>query len=296
MTMAQYTPGVQVETVPMGKIHTAAAGAVLDICTDPYSQMVATASSDGTIRIYSANTGDSGVATDAVFCLTHHRASVCRVVWVPPAYGNFIISAGHDGLLLVWQKLDGGWRIGAEHKFQQPIADISVLNDNVFVASLDGSLHYCKAYFQQNPAIDCIGSTTCKFVPLAIDARPVGDQFQVACGLLSGFLTIFLVAGSGEFTEQEYCQLIQTPSPIRSVAWGSALLNPYGSLAVGYETGELLIYKAITGEKVELSTAVYTKTVERPLCRVRYGPTGAVLAIAYGDGKSELINPFIDSK
>lgn len=90
-----------------------------------------------------------------------------------------------------------GWRIGAEHKFQQPIADISVLNDNVFVASLDGSLHYCKAYFQQNPAIDCIGSTTCKFVPLAIDARPVGDQFQVACGLLSGFLTIFLVAGSG---------------------------------------------------------------------------------------------------
>lgn len=77
---------------------------------------------------------------------------------------------------------------------------------------------------------------------------------------------------------------------------GSALLNPYGSLAVGYETGELLIYKAITGEKVELSTAVYTKTVERPLCRVRYGPTGAVLAIAYGDGKSELINPFINSK
>lgn len=294
--MAQYTPGIQIETVPMGKVHTSAAGSVLDMCTDPYSQMVATANSDGTIRIYSASTSDSGVATDALFCLTYHRAAVCRVVWVPPAYGNFIISAGHDGLLLIWQKLDSGWRIGAEYKFQQPIADISVLNDNVFVVTLDGNLHYCKAYLQQNPTLECIGSTGCKFIPLAVDARLVGDQFQVACGLLSGFLTVFLVTGSGEFTEQEYCQLIQTPSPIRTVAWGNALLNPYGSLAVGYETGELYIYKAALGEKIELQKSIYAKTVERPLCRVRYGPTGAVLAVAYGDGKSELINPFVSSK
>lgn len=296
MALAQYTPGAQIETVPMGKVHTAAAGSVLDMCTDPYSQMVATANSDGTIRIYSANTGDSGVATDALFCLTYHRAPACRVVWASPAHGNFIVSAGHDGLLLIWQKLDSGWRIGAEHKFQQPVADISVLDDNVFVASLDGNLHYCKACFQQNPAIECIGSTGCKFIPLAIDVRPAGDQFQVACGLLSGFLTVFLVTGLGEFMEQEYCQLIQTPSPIRSVAWGSALLNPYGSLAVGYETGELLIYKAVSGERVELQKAIYSRTVERPLCRVRYGPTGAVLAVAYGDGKSELINPLVGSK
>lgn len=136
----------------------------------------------------------------------------------------------------------------------------------------------------------------CKFVPLAIDVRTVGDQFQVVCGLLSGVPNYLACHRIGRVHRTRVLPTDPDPSPIRSVAWGSALLNPYGSLAIGYETGELLVYKAVAGEKVELQTAMYTKTVERPLCRVRYGPTGAVLAVAYGDGKSELINPFVGSK
>jgi len=68
-----------------------------DLQFDYYSSVLATASSDTTIRITSVTTQQN------LHTLRGHEGPVWMVAWAHPKYGGVIASAGYEGKAIVWK-------------------------------------------------------------------------------------------------------------------------------------------------------------------------------------------------
>ena len=71
---------------------------VHDTQFDYYGQLVATASSDGTVKIFSAQ------SKTLLATLTGHEGPVWMVAWGHPRFGNVIASASFDRRVLLWKE------------------------------------------------------------------------------------------------------------------------------------------------------------------------------------------------
>ncbi|TNJ26442.1 Sec13 [Giardia muris] len=269
---------------------------ILDVCADPYANYVATAGADGTIRIYALGSGAGTEANEPTSVLTHHRGAVARLYWLPAAYGNALLSAGHDGLLILWQDSGHGvWTISSKHQYDSPLADLSVTGGIACLMALDGVVALYS--IEQTPVtldLLCIGTHRIQGVPLVVSATAWNGGLRVACGLLSGHVLVYVVSDSGQgkqFTEVTRTQCNGLTTPIRGLAWGSPLLTSCPTLAVGYESGSIFVYDA-SSDALAFSAPIYREDVEAPLTRLSYGPTGTTLAVAFGNDGTKLIYPF----
>lgn len=269
---------------------------ILDVCADPYANYVATAGADGTIRIYALSGGVGTGANEPTSVLAHHRGAVARLAWLPAAYGNALLSAGHDGLLLLWQDTGHGiWSISSKQQHDGPLVDLSVTGGVACLVALDGVITLYS--IEQTPVtLDLLSVGTYRIpgVPLVVSAIAWNTgRLYVACGLLSGHVLIYMVSDSGQgkqFTEVHKAQCNGLATPVRGLAWGNPLLTTRLTLAIGYESGSILVYE-VSPDHPELKTPIYQEDVEAPLTRLSYGPTGATLAVAFGNDGTKLICP-----
>jgi protein transport protein SEC13 len=98
---------------------------VHDAQMDFYGKRLATASSDRTVRIHDASSGDyRTVAT-----LKGHEGPVWSVSWAHPKFGSLLASASYDGRVIVWKEEHGQWSQLHQHTLHSSSGTI-VICDN----------------------------------------------------------------------------------------------------------------------------------------------------------------------
>ncbi|KAL4204137.1 hypothetical protein AMTRI_Chr01g108220 [Amborella trichopoda] len=120
-------------------------------------QRMAVGSTDGTLSIY-----DSDDPTSTSFSCTSqwkaHVGVICKIVWVPPEYGDGIACISGDGTLSVWEEVEEGtqpltWKLCKLFEFQEIQAlDLQfgnyLMGLKLVVAFADG---HVKIYELQDP-------------------------------------------------------------------------------------------------------------------------------------------------
>jgi len=84
------------------ELDTSQCGIIHDAQLDYYGQCLATASADGSIRLWDVR----DPAEPRFLCeLGEHAGSVYQVSWAPPGTGTLLASVGSDGYITVWGRL-----------------------------------------------------------------------------------------------------------------------------------------------------------------------------------------------
>jgi WD40 repeat protein len=103
------------------------ATSVVDAVFSPFGRTVATASDDGTVRVWEARTGT------LLRTLAGHSDSVNTVAYTPD--GSRLLSVGDDGYGLLWDVDTGAQTAVLTHQY--PLADASVSPDGRLLATVD---------------------------------------------------------------------------------------------------------------------------------------------------------------
>jgi len=102
-------PVVSVDTAHEDMIHSAE--------LDYYSRLLATASSDRTVRVFDV----AGDVYTPRATLTGHEGPVWQVAWAHPKFGNVLASCSYDGAVLIFRETapGGQWQTIHAHRFHE---------------------------------------------------------------------------------------------------------------------------------------------------------------------------------
>lgn len=276
-----------------------------DTAVDYDDRYVATASSDGSVRIFSLESKEAAEADPVV--LRHHQQPVWRVAWLPPpedargpgCAGSYLLSASQDGCVALWHNTADGWSVKAEHRSAQPVLDIAVCGSElVFTSELDGSICALTVHVGAHPS-EVLTAQPVRRLPapaLSIAAIPAAEEDEGEALLAAGLFTgeaLLMRYQAGKLLDLSRVPAQQGPgevNPVRSVSWGSDLAAPARTLAVGWEDGHVrcfaLRHGGLDGE------CAYETALEAPLSRVCFGPTGKVLAATFGEARTEILSVY----
>lgn len=84
------------------KIETGHQEAVHDVAMDYYGKRLATASSDGTVKIIGVGGGSSSYQHLAT--LSGHQGPVWQSAWAHPKFGSVLATCGYDGRMIIWKE------------------------------------------------------------------------------------------------------------------------------------------------------------------------------------------------
>lgn len=300
-----------VETANIGTVHTGHKDIVHDTAVDYYGQHLASASSDGTIRLFSVPkasstespagaAGAAGASDTSVplAVLTHHTAPVSSVSWTHPTLGRHLVSAGHDGRLVVWSFNAGSWVASSVEQLSSPIASFSLTESGVIlVGTVNNGVQLWKLVGSGVQKLPFDASALHTITPVLTTAayETADNVIYLAAGMLNGTVSVWLLdtkTSSLQAVPLMYSN--ETVSPVRAVSIGSDLLAPSVSLAVGLENGAVFVFRVPEDPARGFSAPFFTTKVEEPLVSLSFGPTGTVLAAGYGTMQSTLLTPFAE--
>lgn len=76
-----------------------------DVQIDYFGKLIATASSDHSIKIFEANNNKQTLIVD----LKGHTAPIWRISWAHPKYGTMLASCGYDRKVIIWRFHNKQW-------------------------------------------------------------------------------------------------------------------------------------------------------------------------------------------
>jgi len=209
--------------------------AIHDAKFDYYGRFLATASSDGNVKIFEILPKEK--TPKAICNLKEHTGPVWQVSWSHPKFGIFLASCGYDRKLLVWRKETNNqftqvYRY-AEHQSSvnavefQPVSELILLagaSDGISIHSMSTSgIFQCTAKFSANiGGVNAISWSVQKKV-IAGTAGVTGHSQRVmrfVSGGCDNQLIIWKKVDDGWVRENE---LDGHTDWVRGVAWAPAL-------------------------------------------------------------------------
>ncbi|CAG0921128.1 unnamed protein product [Notodromas monacha] len=109
------TPAVteRVREMLAKNIETAHLDAIHDVKIDPSGTVLASCSSDGSVRLTDVQ------SSRVLDVLQIHTAPVWSVSWAPPVYGNLLASGSYCGKAVIWSSLPGpNWKFSPLYEYQ----------------------------------------------------------------------------------------------------------------------------------------------------------------------------------
>jgi protein transport protein SEC13 len=95
-------------------IETGHGGAIHDAQLDYYGKLLATGSSDNTVRIFDA------ASNRCLAQLQGHDGPVWQIAWAHPKFGHLIASASYDMKVMVWKEVrEGDWQVAMRDEGHQ---------------------------------------------------------------------------------------------------------------------------------------------------------------------------------
>ena len=268
--------------------------------------MLATCSSDKTIRIHqvSAGTGDNTAAgqnpqnpsastTKQLAVLKGHGGPVWQIAWSHPIHNSLLASCSYDGKVIIWNTTSSasGASIVYEHDFHQASVNAVAWAPHEYglvlaCASSDGQVSVLQFQPQQNEwqstafTAHSIGVNSVSFCP-AVDG-----ELQCVTGGCDNLVKVWRLS-AGQW--QSIATLEGHADWVRSVAWSPLSLSSsykVHTIASCSPDKTVCIWTSSDGGAQWQKKQVITLTF--PLWRVSWSVSGHLLAIA-GSSDSSLV-------
>ncbi|GIQ79378.1 hypothetical protein KIPB_000021 [Kipferlia bialata] len=293
----------------VSSISTEHSSSILDVEPDYYGQRIATASSDGSVRVFA--TGDG--SPDLVCQLTHHKGPVYRVAFSHPSHdGGLLATAGEDNTVCILKETSPGTFSVLHSVTYGAVTCIAWLKvgpvARLAVACASGHVHVLSAV-QDSPS-GLAFEETCQWVAdvrgcLSVDweQSPLSPDFpRLVTSGLARQISVWkllpeptLVASMGPQTAAKQGVPFHS-SPVHSVRW-SPSLTASSSVIASASDDLLLVWRA--GRDGLTWTAEKMRSVDETkggIHRVAWSITGTMLAVTRAIGEAELIRIEFDGQ
>lgn len=262
---------------------------------DYYGQWVASASSDGTVKIFSAK-DKSVLAT-----LIGHEGPVWMVAWAHPRFGSVIASASFDKRVIVWKEgTDKQWRpvhiischTGSVNSVAWAPQEYGAL---LASAASDGSVAVCRCVdgawgeatslvSDRQPGVaHALGSTSVSFAPY----HPSwADKVLLASGGCDGKVRLW--SNSEPNSKLQLNATLSFHSDwVRDVAVNPDGSSPFVIIASCGQDKTVVIARRLRAEifAAEGSWEKSTTVFPEPVWRLSWSPCGTMLLVTTGDSE-----------
>lgn len=279
-----------------------------DVQFDYYGKLLATASSDRSIRIFnvSAN-GDRSVSA----VLQGHSGPVWQVAWAHPKFGTILASCSYDRKVIVWQEnRPGTWSIvyeytghglsvnsiaWAPHEFGLCLATASSDASVSVLSSADGGNWQVTTI----TGVDQIGVNALSWAPVLESASLVAPVAQAP---VKRFVTGGCDSKVKIYAEIDGQWRLEQTLPdehqdwIRDVAWAPSIGLPSSTIATCSQDGTVLIWTQERPGAAWIPKLLGGKKFSQIVWRVSWSVTGNILAVSCGDNKVSLWKESLDGE
>lgn len=279
-------------THPVATIETKHTDVVHDTQFDYYGQWLATASSDGTVKVFSAK-DQSHVAT-----LTGHEGPVWIIAWAHPRFGSVLASASYDRRVIVWKECNEGasgrqWRpvhlisahTGSVNSVawapQEYGALLASASSDGFVAvtsCVAGSWRETVKLAINGDVAHSLGATSVSFAPF----HPSVSDVILASGGCDGKIRLW--RGSTDSAFSSIATLAHHSDWVRDVAFSPDGSSPFVTLASCGQDNKVVVarkLREVFAEESgwEVSVTPFTESV----WRLSWSPCGTMLLVTTGE-------------
>lgn len=284
--------------LPVGS-YTAHVGTLYDAQYDYYSQRLATASSDGVVRIWSAD-------QRKMLAELPHQAAVLHVAWAPGKCPAVQLATGAaDGRVAIWrQEAFDQWSMLHSLTVTGPTAAIAFCpaEYGLILAAAGSEGRDIWFFTGKDGGRDCRGITeTLAAAPgglVALSWAPAASPSTLAAGPAAKSASkaprrlVSAAARSVRIWRHEETwsmreELIQGPGPaVRDVAWRPNLGIPSSSVAMCFEDGLVQIWSQdMEGQAWNMQVSW---SVNDEAWRLAWSKAGCMLAVSYGMNSCQL--------
>lgn len=243
------------------------ADSVTDVAVDPTGRLLATASEDRTIKIWSP----SEPAAGSICTLEGHENAVLRVAWGPSKFGGSpLLSLGSDNRVILWKDTSGsgkGWSQVYSRQFSSGLVSCAwapqEYSEMFACCCDDGKVHivskgpqdWSASFFDAHPSAGCTGISWAPCLPpsgllqlpFSKQQQQQQTQFNMPFPRLvtSGnerSLRIWRYAPQDKSWVQETELTDMATRCITDVSWSPNVGLPFSYIAAGTDEGEVGIW------------------------------------------------------
>eukprot|EP01099_Mayorella_cantabrigiensis_P003560 TRINITY_DN2708_c0_g1_i1.p1 TRINITY_DN2708_c0_g1~~TRINITY_DN2708_c0_g1_i1.p1 ORF type:complete len:328 (-),score=82.94 TRINITY_DN2708_c0_g1_i1:73-993(-) len=258
-----------------------------DAQLDYYGKILATASSDRTVKLFDVEENSALIAE-----LKGHEGPVWQVSWSHPRFGTHLASCSYDKRVIVWKEVSkGSWSKVYEYdKHELSVNSVAWAPHELGLcfaaASSDGSIsiHTFKetSWDSQKFPAHQIGVNAISWAPStsALTSSPA-NQFPNIPRLVSGGCDNLVKIWRYQDNQWHPEVLPQKSNDwIRDVAWAPSLGLPSNIIATCSQDGTVVIW---TEENPNSWKPIELKRFPDVVWRVSWSVTGNILAVSSGD-------------
>eukprot|EP00008_Paramoeba_atlantica_P005798 CAMPEP_0201477910 /NCGR_PEP_ID=MMETSP0151_2-20130828/2853_1 /ASSEMBLY_ACC=CAM_ASM_000257 /TAXON_ID=200890 /ORGANISM="Paramoeba atlantica, Strain 621/1 / CCAP 1560/9" /LENGTH=294 /DNA_ID=CAMNT_0047858789 /DNA_START=80 /DNA_END=964 /DNA_ORIENTATION=+ len=260
-----------------------------DAQVDYYGKLLATASSDRSIKIFDISSAQTTHLCD----ITGHEGPVWQVAWGHPKYGVVLASCSYDRTVRIWRQDQGKLQWNCLHVCQMSLSVNSISwappehGLLLAAASSDGSIsiiqHKGDSWIESRiPEAHQIGVN-------AVSWRPVNSSFgasppkQFVTGGCDNMVRIWKFDETGDWTRDGELEFHQ--DWVRDVAWAPNIGIPYELIASCSQNGQVVVW--VKDDQGKWNPKPLEK-FDEPVWRVSWSVTGGILAISSGENNVTL--------
>jgi len=274
-----------------------------DCQMDFYGKLLATCSSDHTIKVFDVLEND---ALSQVAHLKGHNGPVWQVSWAHPKFGKVLASASYDKQVIIWrQDQSGNWSIWYQHNAHALSVNSVAWAPSEYglmlaCGSSDGQIsilsHQQDNWTYTKIAAHKVGVNAVSWADsidpaAAVSATPQTNPppKRLASGGSDGVVNIWISKGGDEW-ERETQLTDHNGQWVRDVAWATNIGLPYSTIASGDQSGTVCIFTkdfsngASNGPWRCRKLPPFSETI----WKLSWSVTGNILAVSSGENKVTL--------
>lgn len=258
-----------------------------DAQLDYYGKVLATCSSDKTVKLYELD-GENKRLVDT---LRGHDGPVWQVAWAHPKFGVLLASGSYDGKVIVWREESGSWaplhtsnaHSASVNSVQFAPSELGLL---LLSASSDGSVSLLelKNDTPGEPVVapaHSVGVNAVSWAPVLPASRDPPRRFVTGGG--DNLVKVWNFDGSKFVLEDT---LEGHSDWVRDVAWSPSLLSK--SYIASASQDKTVIIWTKDGDKPWQKKLLKSEKFPDVVWRVSWSLSGNILAVSGGDNKVTL--------
>ncbi|KAK3286949.1 protein transport protein Sec13 [Cymbomonas tetramitiformis] len=280
---------------------------VHDAQLDYYGKMLATCSSDRTVKIFDV-IGDNQVH---IADLTGHEGPVWQVCWAHPKFGNLLASCSFDRKVIIWKEVqEKVWEkvyVSPSTLHESSVNSICwaphELNLHLACGSSDGSISIISHKADGGWETSTKGMEKAHLVGCtAVSWAPASPPGSIVSSNATGLVRRLVSAGCDNTVKVWTCregtndwrkeELLGHTDWVRDAAWAPNVGLPKNTIASCGQDGNVFIWSESAGEWSKTLLPFNAEKV--PVWRVSWSVTGNILAVSDANNQVTLWHEQLD--
>jgi protein transport protein SEC13 len=291
---------------------------VHDAQMDYFGKRLATASSDGLIKIFEVFKGKQTLLAD----LSGHSGPVWKVSWAHPKFGSKLVSCGYDGRVIVWDEVGQSWKSTLISERESSVNSVQwgpaeTNAPTLATACADGYIElFTLVTAQWQPTARFFGHpngcNSISWAPLVKTGQLVTGQQQQQQHQQQPQAALRLVSGGCDSCVKVWTCDTSNPAGwveskafstgqnrhkdwVYDVAWAPSIGLPTSTIASCSEDKTVVIWSEHPNGKWQ-RTVLNGKPFNHKVWKVSWSLMGNILAVSHGDNTVTLWKESLDGK